>query len=313
MLTGKLVLGTMTFGSQVGETEAARMVDRCLEAGITMFDTANAYNGGASEEILGRVLAGRRNEVSLATKAFNRMGDGPDDQGLAPAAIGKAIDASLRRLNTDHVDLYYLHQPDWSTPIEQTLQALDDLVQAGKVRVPAASNYAAWQLCEMVALAQRHGWTPIRVSQQRYNLLNRRLEAKYAAFSQRFGVTDIVYNPLAGGLLTGKHRADSRPAAGSRFAQQAYRDRYWNEVHFAAVAELAAVAEEAGLTLPELAFRWLLSRPLVDAVLLGASTLAQLDANLAACDGPAPDEETVRACDAVWERWLRGAAPAYNR
>jgi len=311
LTSSRLVLGTMTFGSQVDEAAATEMVARALDAGITHLDTANSYNAGLSEEIVGRVLGSRRDEVVLASKVFNRFGPGPDEQGLSAPAVRKAIDASLRRLGTDHVDIYYLHQPDWTVPIEETLAVMAELVDAGKVRHIGVSNYAAWQICEIRNLAERNGWPPVVVSQQMYNLLARSLEDEYAAFSEHAGLADIVYNPLAGGLLTGKHQYDEAPSAG-RFTQESYRDRYWTKGQFEAVSRLGEVAAGAGLSLIELSLRWLLSRPVVDAVLLGASSLGQLEANLAAAEGPALDEATLAACDEVW-RELRGPIPRYNR
>lgn len=313
LTTSRLVLGTMTFGSQTDVAEATRMVDACLEAGITMVDTANAYNDGRSEEMLGALLKDRRDDILIATKVRNRMGPDPDDAGLSRAAINKAIDASLRRLRTDRVDLYYLHRPDHRIPIKESLGAIEDLVKAGKIRYGATSNYAAWQMTEMQWIAERNGWQPLRVSQPMYNLTSRRLDEEYAAFSAHFGISNIVYNPLAGGLLTGKHRPDSSPASDTRFALiDQYVTRYWNEAQFAAVARLQALAEESGLTLIELAFRWLLSRPLVDAVIVGASNLDQLRTNLDACRMPTLDSAVAEQCDEVWQT-LRGAPPSYNR
>ncbi len=308
----RLVLGTMTFGSQVGESDARAMIDRCVVAGVNMFDTANAYNAGESERILGTALKGHRDEVLIATKVFNPMGDAPDDRGLSERAIHKAIDASLKRLATDYVDVYYFHQPDWATPVEESLGAMDGLVMGGKVRYVGVSNYAAWQISEINCLRARDGRPPVMVSQQMYNLLARRIEDEYAAYAERAQLFDIVYNPLAGGLLTGKHRAGSTPAEGSRFTQEMYRQRYWDEAHFRAVERLGAISRDAGLSLVELAFRWLLSRPLVDAVLLGASRTGQLESNLAACEGPPLDDELSKSCDEVGAE-LRGPAPAYNR
>jgi len=309
---GRVVFGAMTFGSQVDLAEATRMVDVCREAGVTMFDTANSYNDGESERMLGRIVAPVRDEVLLATKVGNRTGPDPDDAGLSRAAIGKAIDSSLRRLSTDHVDLYYLHLPDRDTPVEESLEALHDLVQAGKVRYGATSNHAAWQMAQMHCLAAHHGWDALPVSQPLYNLLARRLEDEYAAFSQRFRISNIVYNPLAGGLLSGKHAAGRAPEAGSRFTLDHYRRRYWNDAQFTAVEALRAIAAAAGLSLIELAFRWLLSRPLVDAVLVGASSCDQLVVDLAACATTTLDQAVADRCDEVWAT-LRGAAPAYNR
>lgn len=311
----RLVLGTMTFGAQVDRGTAAAMVARCREAGVTMFDTANSYGTGASEQMLGQVVAPFRDEVLIASKVFNRMGDGPDEQGLRSPAIAKALDATLRRLGTDHLDLYYLHAPDRQAPMEETLGAMAAAVSAGKVRHVGMSNYAAWQLAEARCLTEQHGWPAVSVSQPLYNLLSRRIEDEYAEFSARYAMHNIVYNPLAGGLLSGKHTDPSRPEAGGRFASDLgpmYRDRYWNAAQFAAVEALGKVASDAGLTLVELALRWLLTRPLVGSILLGASRLEQLEANLAAADGPPPEQDVLTACDDVWAS-LRGAAPAYNR
>lgn len=310
--TGRVVCGTMTFGSQVDERAAAAMVQACLDAGVTMFDTANAYSAGRSERLLGEILKGRRHEVLIATKVANAMGPDRDDAGLSQAAINKAIDASLERLQTDYVDLYYLHRPDPLTPIEESLEALEGLVRAGKIRYGATSNYAAWQMAEMLWLAERNGWQPLRVSQPMYNLVARRIEDTYAAFASSCGISSIVYNPLAGGLLTGKHQPGEPVEPGSRFTLEHYRQRYWNDAQFAAVAALRGIASDAGLSLVELSFRWLLSRPLVDAVLVGASSLDQLRANLAACDASTLDADVAARCDEVWQT-LRGAAPAYNR
>jgi aryl-alcohol dehydrogenase-like predicted oxidoreductase len=310
--TSQVVLGTMTFGSQVDLGEARNMVHTCLDRGISLFDTANAYNEGRSEEILGQLVKDRREQVLIATKVGNPMGSDPTDAGLNRAAIFEAIDASLERLQTDYVDVYYLHKPDWSTPIEESLEAMDALVRAGKIRYGATSNYAAWQMAEMLWLAERNGWQPLLVSQPMYNLVARRLDDEYAAFSKSCGLSNIAYNPLAGGLLTGKHQPEASPQPGSRFTMENYRERYWNAAQFAAVARLGDLAAEAGLTLVELSFRWLLSRPLVDAVLLGASSLEQLWSNLAACEETALNEELATACDEVWQE-LRGAAPNYNR
>ncbi len=309
----RLSFGTMTFGSQTDEAAAGRMVDRCLEAGINFFDTANAYNQGKAEIILGKALGARRSQVILATKVFNKMGDGPDDRGLSRAAIPKAIDASLARLRTDYVDLYYLHQPDHATPIEETLAAMDELVRAGKVRYPATSNYAAWQIVEILWLCEKNGFQPPYVSQPMFNLLARGIEEEYLPCCQRFGISVVPYNPLAGGLLTGKQGRERGPIDGTRFdGNKMYQDRYWHADYFAAVAELRGVARQAGKTLVELAFQWLLSQPLVDSIILGASKLEQLEENLKACEGGVLDAEVLARCDAIW-KCLRGVTPKYNR
>lgn len=309
----RVSFGTMTFGSQTDEDAARRIVDRCLDAGINFFDTANVYNQGRTETILGKALKGRRSKVVLATKVRGKMGDGPDEIGLSRAAIHKAIDASLQRLQTEYVDIYYLHQPDYDVPIEETLAAMEEVVRAGKVRYPAVSNYAAWQVGEILWIAEKNGFRPPYISQPMYNLLARGIEEEYLPFSKRFGVALVPYNPLAGGLLTGKHARERGPASGTRFdGNKLYLDRYWHDDYFAAVEELQSIAREAGKTLVELALQWLLTQPHVDSIILGASRLEQLEENLNACAGGTLNEALLAQCDAVWKR-LRGVTPKYNR
>ena len=274
----RVSMGAMNFGSQVSEADAVRMIDRCLDCGINFFDTANVYNRGMSETILGYALRGRRHQVVLASKVRGKMGDEPDDAGLSRAAIRKAIDGSLKRLGTDYLDIYYLHLPDWDTRIEETLGAMDELVTEGKVRYPASSNYASWQMVQMLWHAENHGFVPASISQPMYNVLARGIEQEYLACCREFRFAVVAYNPLAGGLLTGKHLPEAPPAAGTRFDGNAmYLDRYWHPAYFHAVKKLQAVAEQAGMSLIALAFRWLLSQPQVDSVILGASRLEHLE------------------------------------
>lgn len=309
----RLSFGTMTFGSQADEKESARMVDRCLDAGINFLDTANMYNQGLSETILGKALAGRRQQVILASKVRNKMGEGPDDLGLSRAAIHKALEASLKRLGTDYLDLYYLHQPDYDVPIEETLAAMEEAVRAGKVRYPAVSNYAAWQVGEILWICEKRGFKPPYVSQPMYNLLARGIEEEYLPFCKQFGVAVVPYNPLAGGLLTGKHSHRTDPIPGTRFDKNGlYMARYWHDDYFAAVEELSEIARQAGKTLVQLALQWLLSREPVDSIILGASRLEQLDENLKAGEGGKLDKSILARCDAVWKR-LRSITPKYNR
>ena len=310
---GRLVFGAMTFGAQVDEDEATKMVECARKAGVTMFDTSNNYNGGASEEILGRVVKPFRDEVQVTTKVGSTVDQDDESlKGLGKQAIIRSLEGSLRRLGTDYVDVYYFHRPDYDTPIEESLEAVDELVRAGKVRYVAQSNFAAWQIAEALGLAALHGYPELRIAQQQYNLVSRRVEHEYAAAADRLGLTTLVYNPLAGGLLTGKHRFEDVPQEDSRFAKSVYRDRYWNQDMFDAVQRLQSIADDAGLSLVALSFRWLLARPLTDLLLLGASRLSQLEENLEALQGPLPDDETMHRCDEVW-RTLEGAAPLYNR
>lgn len=315
--SGRLVLGTMTFGEQLDESEAGAVVDLARERGITMFDTANRYADGRSEEILGRLIAPFRDEVQLATKVGSaRVAGAGTREGRAridAASIRREIDGSLGRLGVDHVDLYYLHMPDGVTPLEESLGAMHELVVEGKVGAVGISNHAAWQTVEAHHLAARYGFTPPTVGQPMYNLLARRIEEEYLPASRHLGLANLVYNPLAGGLLTGKHRGAVDPVPGTRFASRAtYRDRYWSEELHGAVEGLAEVAAEAGITLIALALRWLLVQADVTGMILGVSSVEQLEECTAAAAGPPLEAETLAACDDVWLR-IRGRAPGYNR
>ena len=308
----RVCLGTMTFGDQADESVSRQLVDFCLEQGVNFFDTANVYVQGRSEEILGESLKGRRDQVILATKVRGRMGDGPDQEGLSSAAIVRAIEESLRRLQTDYVDLYYLHQPDYAVPVEETLEAADRLRQQGKIRYLGSSNYAAWQVSQLLWTARTRGWPSPHVSQPMYNLLARGIEQEYLTMAKEMDVSTIVYNPLAGGLLTGKHQPEAY-TAGTRFDGNAmYQERYWHEANFRAVADLGQLANSCGRSLSSLALNWILHHTQADAMILGASRLDQIQQNLAACqEGPLP-QEVVDQCDRIWER-LRGVTPRYNR
>lgn len=313
LAVSRVCFGTMTFGSQTGEPEARRMIDICIDRGVNFFDTANMYNAGASETMLGGILKGRRERFVLASKVRMKMGGGPDEQGLSRAAILKAIDLTLARLGTDYLDLYYLHAPDWQTPIEETLAAMDELVRAGKVRYPACSNYAAWQVAEMIGISQQKAYRPPCVSQPMYNLLTRAIEQEYLAMCQRFGVSTVVYNPLAGGLLTGKQQRE-RPLPGTRFDNnQLYMNRYWHPAYFDAVDELSAFARQAGRGLADISLNWLLHHTAADCVILGASKIEHLEQNLAALESGGPlSADLLDACNRVWQN-LRGVTPQYNR
>ncbi len=301
------VLGTMTFGDTVDADAAGKMLDLALDAGVTGVDTANGYAGGAAEEILGKLLRGRRDQVVLATKAGMPHPDAGGYTPLSPRGLRNALTASLRRLRVDHVDLFYLHQPDRATPLEETLATVADLKREGKIGELGVSNYAAWQIAGIDP--------PPVVAQQLYNLVARRIEDEYAEFAMTSGLRTMVYNPLGGGLLTGRHRFDRVPESGrfgdSRLAGM-YRERYWDARLFEAVETLDDIARRAGMPLAELSLRWLAGRPVVNAVLLGASGPDQLRANLEAlAAGPLPSD-VAAACDVVGAS-LHGPMPAYNR
>ncbi len=283
----RLCFGTMTLGKPLDQGGTNEIIGRCFDAGINFFDTANMYNVGTAESLLGEALKGRRDKVVLASKVFFKMGDGPDQQGLSRKAIVRAIDESLVRLQTNYLDIYYLHAPDHTVPVEESLEAMDTLVRQGKVRYPACSNYAGWEVVQMQWLAKEHGWAAPHISQPMYNLLARGIEQEYLAMCKEFGVSTIVYNPLAGGLLTGKHRQDF-VIPGTRFDGNAlYQGRYWHTQYFNAVNRLREIAQAAGRSLVSLSLNWLLHHTVSDVVILGASSMAQLNENLAACEeGP---------------------------
>lgn len=308
----RLCFGTMTFAKPVEQKEATRMVDLCLDAGVNFFDTANLYQQGRAEEMLGVALQGRRQDVVLASKVRGKMGEAPDQGGLSKRAVFRAIEESLRRLGTDYLDLYFLHQPDYDVPIGETLEAMEQLVRQGKIRYPATSNYAAWQVVQMLDLAGQKNYTPAATVQPMYNLLARGIEPEFVPMTQAFGLSMLVYNPLAAGLLTGKHRESSIPEGGRFDGNRMYQDRYWHSETFRAVDALADIARRAGRSLAGIAFAWLLHHTFTDAVILGASSTEQLQQNLTLCSEGLLDADTLQECDAVWQQ-LRGPIPAYNR
>ena len=300
----------MTFGDQVDLPVARVLVAQAVEAGALMIDTANVYASGRSEALLGEVLPEVRDRVVVATKVGIPTSEA-DTSPLAPSRVRQEIEASLRRLRTDHIDLYYLHQPDRSTPFEDTLSAMASLIQEGKVRAWGVSNFAAWQIAELRHLALALGMAPPSFAQQQYNLVSRRIEDEFTEFARTAGVGTVVYNPLAGGMLTGKHLDSAVPLEG-RFTSPMYRERYWNAQVHGAVQRLRELADELGLSMVQLALRWLLSGEVATSVLLGASRPEHLAENLAAASDDPLDAQTLEVCDSVWAT-LRGAAPAYNR
>ena len=308
----RLCFGTMTFGKPADQAAANRMIARCVDEGINFVDTANVYQSGLSETMLGDAIQGKRDKLVVATKAGGKMGEGPDESGLSKNAIFRAVEDSLKRLKTDYIDLYYLHQPDYGVPIEETLGAMEELVKQGKVRYPGSSNYSGWQISEMLWIAEKRGYAPTRISQSMYNLLARGIEQEFIPMAKKFDVSLIAYNPLAGGMLTGKHSAAVIPP-GTRFDNNPmYQDRYWHPDNFAAVQKLKDVSQQFERSLVSIALNWLLHHTATDCVILGASRIEQLNENLAACkEGPLPPE-ALKTCDEVWES-LRAPVPVYNR
>jgi aryl-alcohol dehydrogenase (NADP+) len=297
----RLCLGTMTFGLQCDEPAAVAIMDRAVAGGITFLDTADVYplgggrdTVGRTEEIVGRWLASRRHDVVIATKCSGAMSARPWDRGTSRKHVLDAIEGSLRRLRTDHVDLYQLHHPDPATPIDETLRALDDIVRAGKARYVGCSNFPAYKVARALGRSELLGVCRFDSVQPRYNLLFRQIERELLPLCLEEGIGVIPYNPIAGGLLSGKHRLEAGPTAGTRFtlgnAAERYRDRYWHEREFATVEALRPLAREAGLPLAGLAVAWTLANPAITSAIIGASRPDQLDDLLAAVDKPiAPD------------------------
>jgi aryl-alcohol dehydrogenase-like predicted oxidoreductase len=308
----RFCFGTMTFGKPLDQAGSTQLVNRCIDAGINFFDTANMYQSGVAETMLGNAMKSKRDHLVIASKVFFKMGEDADQKGLSRKAIVRAIDESLKRLGTDYLDIYYMHAPDHTVPIDESLEAMATLVKQGKVRYLASSNYASWQVVQMLWIAKERSWNAPHISQPMYNLLARGIEQEYLPMCKEFGVSTVVYNPLAGGLLTGKHK-QSNVTPGTRFDNnKLYQDRYWHEQYFNAVEQLRKIAQSAGRSLVSLALNWLLHHTASDCIILGASRMEQLDENLAtAKDGPLSND-VVQACDEVWKR-LRGPLPVYNR
>jgi aryl-alcohol dehydrogenase (NADP+) len=293
----RLCLGTMTFGLQCDEAAARAILDRAAAGGISFLDTADVYplgggleTVGRTEEIVGRWLQGRRHDFVLATKCVGAMSARPWDRGASRKHILDASEGSLCRLRTDYVDLYQLHHFDPTTPIDESLRALDDVVRAGKARYIGCSNFQAYQVARALGRSEALGVARFDSVQPRYNLLFRQVERELLPLCREEGIGVIPYNPLAGGFLSGKHRRESGPTAGTRFtlgtAAERYQDRYWHEREFETVEALRPLAAEAGMSLARLAVAWILAEPAITAPIVGASRSEQLDDVLAATEKP---------------------------
>ena len=315
----RLCLGTMTFGLQCDEPTSVAIMDKAAEGGIDFLDTSDAYplggdlgTRGVTEEILGRWLRGKRDRFIVATKCFAPTGPAPFDAGNSRKHIVAAVDASLRRLQTDYIDLYQLHGYDRNTPIDETLGALDDLVHQGKVRYTGCSNFLTYQLVRAIGRSETLGLARFDSVQPRYNLLFRQIEREMLPFCAEEGVGVIPYNPIAGGLLSGKHTRTAPPPEGSRFtlgtAAGAYQDRYWHDREFDTVEALSQLADKAGVGLVTLSVAWVLANQAVTAPIIGASRPDQLDASLAAV-GFDLDDDLKRQLDEVTREYRMGDAP----
>jgi aryl-alcohol dehydrogenase (NADP+) len=309
----------MTFGLQSDESTAVAILDRAAEGGIDFLDSSDAYplggdlsTRGITEEILGRWLRGKRDRFIVATKCFAPTGPAPFDGGNSRKHIMAAVDASLRRLQTDYIDLYQLHGYDRATPIDETLGALDDLVHAGKVRYTGCSNFLTYQLVRAIGRSQTLRLARFDSIQPRYNLLFRQIEREMLPFCLEDGVGVIPYNPIAGGLLSGKHSRTAPPPEGTRFtlgsAAQNYQDRYWHDREFDTVDALRQLAGQAGVSLVTLAVAWVLANKAITAPIIGASRPEQLDSSLAAAEF-ALDDDLKGQLDELTHEYRMGDAP----
>lgn len=279
----EICLGTMSFGTQISEAEAKPIVDLAFDAGINFFDCADGYGNGAAEKILGKHLAGRRRRAVVATKFFNPMGPGPNDSGMSRVHIMNAIEDSLRRLQTDYVDIYYIHHTDVETPLEEMLRALDDLVHQGKVRYIACSNYVAWRLCEAMGISEANDLARFECYQPQYSLVVRDIEQELVPLCQHKGLGIVAWGPLGSGFLTGKYRPGQRVVPGSRSESGwAWHERFFADNADETLGVLLEVAEELGRTPAQVALRWVLEQPAVSSVITGVRTTEHLRDNVGA-------------------------------
>lgn len=307
----RICMGTMVYGSdEVDEAGAIRIVEKALDVGINFFDTADYYFSGRSEEIVGKALKGKRDAAVVATKVGVPTGPGPMDTGLGRWHLMRSVEGSLRRLGTDYIDLYYAHVPDYSTPLEETLRAFDDLIHQGKVRYIGCSNFYAWYFCKARSVSEQYNLARFECIQSPYNLLTRDIEIELLPYcaSERLGVT--VYNPLAAGLLTAEHDPKKAPAKGTRFANEGmglarlYKDRYWSDINFEAVTRLRQIGAEHGRNMVQFALAWIFNNQTISSVLCGITSLQQLEVDVGAIDLKLSKEE-LSACDEVWRQYFR--------
>jgi len=288
----EISLGGNVFGKWADEQTSTNVINQAFDMGINYIDTADMYGQGRSEELVGKAVKSKRSQVIIATKFGWAMGDGPNKGGASRYYIMKAVDASLRRLQTDHIDLYQVHLPDPATPIEETLRALDDLVRAGKVRYIGCSNFAAWQLCEALWTSKVNNLQSFVTVQPRYNLLERQIETELVPCCQAYNIGVIPWGPLVGGFLTGKYRKGQEAPSGTRLSQPyPLYDNIFTESNWNKLAKLEAFATERGHTVGELAIAWLLAKPWVSTVIAGARKIEQVSANVTAAEWKLTVEE----------------------
>lgn len=307
-----LSLGTMMFGGQTNEIDSMEIMNYAFEHGINVFDCADIYNFGITETIVGKALKGRRDKIILTSKVCGPMSDDPNDKGLSRRHILSSIDASLKRLDTDYIDIYYMHMPDYETSIEESMETMSSLVKSGKVRYIGVSNFAAWQIADLLALCDKRNYIAPVITQNVYNAITRGLETELVPFlnTHKMGLT--IYNPIAGGLLAGKHKPGT-PAQNTRFSNnKVYYDRYWSDENFKAIERLTEIASEHNMSILQLAMKWCAAQKHVNSIITGVSRLSQLEQNITLLEGEALSKDILKQCDDVWYS-LAGTRLPYNR
>ena len=340
-----LCLGTMTFGKQIDEPASIRVIERALELGVNFIDTADMYVNGVTEQIVAKAIKGKRDSLVLASKGGHIRklaekygeqkisgpvdiarpkpfrpweageGTGPNDMGLSRRHLMQALEGSLQRLGTDYLDLYYAHMPDYDTPLDETLRAMDDMVHQGKVRYLGCSNFRAFQLGKALWTSDKYNLARWDVIQPPFNLLARDVEYELLPLCREEGVGVCSFSPMAAGLLSGKYEKDKGPIEGARYSLAhlgyTYNKPYWNDLNFAAIDQLKKIAADAGVSMSRFALAWVLANPAITAIVNGATSAAQLEDNTAATDVKL-SREVLDACDAVW-RTLRAPTVFYGR
>ena len=302
----EMCLGTMMFGSQTSKEDSLNIINYAIENGVNFIDTADAYNAGESERIVGEALEGRREEIILATKVRFKVGDEVNNSGLNRRHILKQVDNSLKNLRTDYIDIYYLHAMDDDVDFEETFDTMTTLVRSGKVRYIGISNFPAWQVSDMLGTADKRNFTAPIVTQNLYNLLNREVESELVPCIEKHHMGMTVYNPIAGGLLSGKYDFDKLPTEG-RFAEKAnYMARYWKPENFEIIKKLEKIAADKEISLLELSMKWCIAHSYVDSVISGVSRLEQLQQNITAMNGISLDDETMLKCEEIGIELLNG-------
>ncbi len=317
----RLALGCMDFPTRLDESEAQRVLDTALDHGVNLLDTADTYDKGRAEEVLGRILKGKRDKVILATKFWAKMYDHPNGRGCSRLHIINALEDSLRRLQTDWIDLYQLHHPDSNTPVEETISTLDNLIKQGKIRYYGVSNHYAWQMAHMLGVSALHNWEPLVSVQCRYNIIDRAIENEIVHFVKRFNIATMIYGGLSGGILSGDYHRGDQPIPGSRIARLKNYQAKITDDTFDLLEKLDELCKKYGIGMNQLAIAWLVSKPYVTTVLMGGSKPEHFDPIYSVLDIEISQEDLTQI-DEWSQQWrfipfhnqriVEGAAPALN-